>query len=407
MPGLRGHLLEVALGALHALAQALAAAAHDRVEPVHAPRGTLAAVLPHRAHDARSRGNGAGVDRDDAAGGEHVADLRQARALHLGGERRRAGEALDRVGQVGVGAARSCAGRGAALARARRASAPASAPERGHDAVEPEPVEERQRRARGRRDLEHHHAAAGAHDARHLRQPAGEVVEVARAEADGRGVEASRRRRAAPARRPTRSAGARRSRPRRAPWRARGRACPRRSRCRPPRRPATRAARARSPDRRCRWRRRARGCRGRRARARPRARASGGAGRRSSPCSSGHTRPRCGRTSRAPGPPPALPAPVAARGERARPRLLELRQEVDDRFELLRRQVLERRHRRRRVHERARDRLAREPRADVRQVGPGPGVAVVADLVARQAARLGDDLLARFVFGEQRRRRPA
>ena len=33
--------------------------------------------------------------------------------------------------------------------------------------------------------------------------------------------------------------------------------------------------------------------------------------------------------------------------------------------------------------------------------GPGPGVAVVADLVARHAARLGDHLLAGFVFGER------
>ena len=58
-----------------------------------------------------------------------------------------------------------------------------------HDMVEPRPEEPRQRRLRRRRDLEHHDAAARLRDAHHLAQAAIEVREVARAEADGHGVE--------------------------------------------------------------------------------------------------------------------------------------------------------------------------------------------------------------------------
>src|SRR5207248_8551137 len=81
--------------------------------------------------------------------------------------------------------------------------------------------------------------------------------------------------------------------------------------------------------------------------------------------------------------------------------LLQLPKEGDHGCELLGRQVLERRHGRGRVHERARDPLARQPRRDMREIGSGTGVAVVAQLVARQAAAAGDHLLAGVVFGER------
>src|SRR3954449_11128731 len=79
------------------------------------------------------------------------------------------------------------------------------------------------------------------------------------------------------------------------------------------------------------------------------------------------------------------------------PRAAELAEERDERVELLRRALLqagERRHRRRRVDERPRDRLRRQPRRDVGQLRPRAVVAVLADLVARQAAGLADDELA-------------
>ena len=82
-------------------------------------------------------------------------------------------EALDRARQVGVGV-----GVAGDLA------------ERRHDPVEPDREERRQRRPLRHRDLEHDDAPARPHDARHLGQPAVEVGEVARAEADGGGVEA-------------------------------------------------------------------------------------------------------------------------------------------------------------------------------------------------------------------------
>src|ERR1035441_788206 len=106
--------------------------------------------------------------------------------------------------------------------------------------------------------------------------------------------------------------------------------------------------------------------------------------------------------------PACLPSDVegAPRGAPARwragmGRLLAQREEIDDRCELLRWQVLERGHRRRRVHERASDPLPRQSRGDVREVRPRSGVAVVADLVACKAARLRHHLLAGFVFGER------
>src|SRR5947208_1234025 len=72
--------------------------------------------------------------------------------------------------------------------------------------------------------------------------------------------------------------------------------------------------------------------------------------------------------------------------------LLELREEVDELVELLRIALLqsdERRHRRRGVHERAGDRVARQACPDVGEVRTGAGVAVLADLVAALAARFG------------------
>src|SRR4029079_14662653 len=104
-------------------------------------------------------------------------------------------------------------------------------------------------------------------------------------------------------------------------------------------------------------------------------------------------RPSCATGAGFPGPPALWLAGTAP--------LLELREEVDDRIELLRRQVLERRHRRRRVHERARDALPGKARGDVGEVRPRPGVAVLTDLVTGQASRLGDHLRSRFVFGER------
>src|ERR1700756_5297302 len=98
---------------------------------------------------------------------------------------------------------------------------------------------------------------------------------------------------------------------------------------------------------------------------------------------------------------PASRVPLPSLRRAATGALLELREEGDDVLELFGRQVLERRHRLRRVHQRARDRLPRQPVADLRQVRPRAGVAVVADLVAGEAARLGDRRLAPFVFLER------
>src|SRR3982751_3153398 len=81
--------------------------------------------------------------------------------------------------------------------------------------------------------------------------------------------------------------------------------------------------------------------------------------------------------------------------------LLEARQEGDELVELLRvlaLQLRERRHRRRWVHKRARDRLTAEPGADVRERRPRSRVAVLADLVAAEAAGRCDGLLALLVL---------
>src|SRR5450759_632819 len=59
--------------------------------------------------------------------------------------------------------------------------------------------------------------------------------------------------------------------------------------------------------------------------------------------------------------------------------LLQLREEFDDRVELLRRQVPERGHRRGRVDQRAGDPLLLKPRADVRQLGPWPCLLYTSD----------------------------
>src|SRR3954453_11395460 len=77
---------------------------------------------------------------------------------------------------------------------------------------------------------------------------------------------------------------------------------------------------------------------------------------------------------------------------------LELRQERDERLLLLRRQVPVGRHRGRRVLERALDRARGQLGADVGQVRARAVVAVLADLVAREAAGLRRDLLARLVL---------
>src|SRR3954447_3537286 len=83
-------------------------------------------------------------------------------------------------------------------------------------------------------------------------------------------------------------------------------------------------------------------------------------------------------------------------------KLLQAREEVDELVELLGVPLLqrgERRHRRSRVHERPRDGLATETRADLRERGAGSRVAVLADLVAAETARRGSDLFALLVLG--------
>src|SRR3954447_13303541 len=69
--------------------------------------------------------------------------------------------------------------------------------------------------------------------------------------------------------------------------------------------------------------------------------------------------------------------------------LLQTRQEVDELVELLGVRLLERRERRHRwsrVDQGSGDRLAPQPRADVREGRPRPRVAVLADLVTAKAA---------------------
>ena len=153
------------------------------------------------------------------------------------GQLGRAGEAPDRARQIAVG-----------LRVAR------DPPERRDDAIEPQLEEGRQRRALRSRDLEHDDAAARPHDAGHLAQPGIEVGEVARAEADGRGVELGRREGSAsalPDRRTHRGGGGLLARDLEHPLGEVGR--------RSPRRRARRARRARTRGPRSRSRRRARG----------------------------------------------------------------------------------------------------------------------------------------------------
>src|SRR3954471_22055490 len=104
----------------------------------------------------------------------------------------------------------------------------------------------------------------------------------------------------------------------------------------------------------------------------------------------------CG-SSRVPGArPPRLVMPETLPGP------AELSEERDERVELVRRALLqpgERRHRRGRVDERPRDRLGRQPRRDVGEVRPRPVVAVLADLVTCETARLADDELALLELG--------
>src|SRR3954447_16626136 len=80
------------------------------------------------------------------------------------------------------------------------------------------------------------------------------------------------------------------------------------------------------------------------------------------------------------------------------PCLIERRQEVRELFDLLRRQFAEGGHDARADFDRANDRSPRDPGSDVGQFGAGAVVAVLAELVAGEAARAGDDLLARLVL---------
>src|SRR3954447_12602587 len=106
----------------------------------------------------------------------------------------------------------------------------------------------------------------------------------------------------------------------------------------------------------------------------------------------------CG-SSRVPGAGPprlVMPATLLRPGAAA-----QLAEECDQRVELVRRALLqarERRHPRGRGDERPGERGGGQSRRDVGQVRPRPVVAVLADLVARQAARLADDELALLVL---------
>src|SRR3954447_24025785 len=112
----------------------------------------------------------------------------------------------------------------------------------------------------------------------------------------------------------------------------------------------------------------------------------------------------CG-SSRVPGArPPRLVMPATLLRSLAGAQLPEERHEC---VELVRRGLLqpgERRHRRGRVDERPRDRLGWQARRDVGEVRARAVVAVLADLVAGEAARLADDELALL---ELRKRRSA
>src|SRR5436305_327603 len=115
----------------------------------------------------------------------------------------------------------------------------------------------------------------------------------------------------------------------------------------------------------------------------------------------------CG-SSRVPGAPPGAACALALTAT-GLALLLQLGQEADQSLELLRvllGQVLERRHRRRRVAQRRGDRSGAELRADVGEWRAGAVVAVLADHVAGQAAGLTDDELALVERGHLRLRQP-
>src|SRR3954447_643446 len=103
--------------------------------------------------------------------------------------------------------------------------------------------------------------------------------------------------------------------------------------------------------------------------------------------------------------PPSALAGFAAAGA-LRPAFLgvalERGEEIDQRRLLVFGQAAERRHRRRRVLERAADRALLELVADVGEMGPWAVIAVLADLVAGQAAGLGGDELALLQVGGDR-----
>src|SRR3954463_12141115 len=76
---------------------------------------------------------------------------------------------------------------------------------------------------------------------------------------------------------------------------------------------------------------------------------------------------------------------AAQRGVKRAVWLLQIREEVSDLVQLLLAEALEGRHDARTGLQRAQDRLARNARPDVREVGGERAVAAVADLVACQA----------------------
>src|SRR3954451_14484336 len=82
-----------------------------------------------------------------------------------------------------------------------------------------------------------------------------------------------------------------------------------------------------------------------------------------------------------------------------RPVLVQRGQEVGELFDLLRRQFPEGGHDARADFDRADDRSPRDPGGDVGQFGTWAVVAVLAELVAGEAAGSGDDLLAFLVLG--------
>src|SRR5205085_10310868 len=79
-------------------------------------------------------------------------------------------------------------------------------------------------------------------------------------------------------------------------------------------------------------------------------------------------------------------------------RLIEGGEEVRELFDLLRRQVAGGGHDAGADFDRANDRSPRDPRGDVGQFGTRPVVAVLAELMAGEAAGSGDDLLAGLVL---------